>query len=92
MPEEAVRADIAAGRLVRLGVPESRQGAYPLQVMYRSDLPPGKAGVLAPPAIQDQAADAAAADQAEPVVSNEVLSYGWCRSVVSFSCVRHRAL
>jgi len=44
MPEPSVRADIAAGRLVRLKLPEVRSGSYPLQAIYRSDGPPGPAG------------------------------------------------
>lgn len=44
MPEPMVRRDIAAGRLVRLGLPETRGGFYPLQAMYRTDTPPGPAG------------------------------------------------
>jgi DNA-binding transcriptional LysR family regulator len=43
MPEPSVRADIAAGRLVRLKLPEARSGSYPLQVIYRTDNPPGPA-------------------------------------------------
>jgi DNA-binding transcriptional LysR family regulator len=43
MPEPSVRADIAAGRLVRLKLPEARSGNYPLQAIYRTDNPPGPA-------------------------------------------------
>src|SRR5882757_9373343 len=43
MPEPSVRADIAAGRLVRLKLPEARSGSYPLQAIYRTDNPPGPA-------------------------------------------------
>jgi DNA-binding transcriptional LysR family regulator len=43
MPEPSVRADIAAGRLVRLELPEARSGAYSFQAMYRTDTPPGPA-------------------------------------------------
>jgi DNA-binding transcriptional LysR family regulator len=43
MPEPGVRADIAAGRLVRLKLPEARSGSYPLQAIYRTDNPPGPA-------------------------------------------------
>ncbi len=43
MPEPSVRADIAAGRLVRLKLPEVRSGSYLLQAIYRTDSPPGPA-------------------------------------------------
>src|SRR6266849_4106033 len=37
MPEPSVRADLAAGRLVRLQLPEVRGGAYLLHAIYRTD-------------------------------------------------------
>jgi DNA-binding transcriptional LysR family regulator len=40
MPEPSVRADIAAGRLVRLKLPEVRSGSYLLGAIYRTDSPP----------------------------------------------------
>jgi DNA-binding transcriptional LysR family regulator len=43
MPEPNVREDIAAGRLIRLELPEARSGAYSFQAMYRTDTPPGPA-------------------------------------------------
>ena len=43
MPEPNVREDLAAGRLVRLDLPEARSGAYAFQAMYRTDTPPGPA-------------------------------------------------
>ena len=43
MPEPSVRTDIAAGRLVRLKLPEVRSGSYPLRAIYRTDSPPGPA-------------------------------------------------
>jgi DNA-binding transcriptional LysR family regulator len=43
MPEPLVRADIAAGRLVRLALPETKGGDYGLQAIYRPDSPPGPA-------------------------------------------------
>jgi DNA-binding transcriptional LysR family regulator len=43
MPEPNVRADLAAGRLVRLELPEARNGLYPLRAMHRTDRPPGPA-------------------------------------------------
>lgn len=43
MPEPNVREDLAAGRLVRLELPEVRRHAYSFQAMYRTDTPPGPA-------------------------------------------------
>src|SRR5579859_2843031 len=43
MPEANIREDLAAGRLVRLGLPEARGGTYSFQAMYRTDTPPGPA-------------------------------------------------
>jgi DNA-binding transcriptional LysR family regulator len=44
MPEPMVRADLQAGRLTHLQLPEFRGGEYPLQVAYRNESPPGRAG------------------------------------------------
>ena len=46
MPEHAVRADIAAGRLVELAVEDISAGGLrlPMSAAYRSDGPPGPAG------------------------------------------------
>ncbi len=44
MPEPVVRADIEAGRLVRLNLPDWRGGEYTLQAIHRTDTPPGPAG------------------------------------------------
>ncbi|ADG12060.1 LysR family transcriptional regulator [Caulobacter segnis] len=43
MPEPYVRDDLAAGRLVRLELPEATGGLYAFQAMYRTDTPPGPA-------------------------------------------------
>ena len=43
MPEPNVRADLAAGRLVRLELPEAKSGRYSFRAMYRTDQPPGPA-------------------------------------------------
>ena len=43
MPEPKVRADLAAGRLVRLELPVARSGRYSFQAMHRTDQPPGPA-------------------------------------------------
>jgi hypothetical protein len=44
MPEPTVRADIESGRLVRLTLPESRGGEYPMQAIHKIDTPPGRTG------------------------------------------------
>ena len=43
MPEPMVRDDLAAGRLVRLELPEARSGRYALYAAYRNSTPPGPA-------------------------------------------------
>jgi DNA-binding transcriptional LysR family regulator len=43
MPEPNVRADLAAGRLARLELPEAKSGRYSFQAMYRTDQRPGPA-------------------------------------------------
>ena len=44
MPEPMVRADIEAGKLVRLNLPDWRGGVYPMQVAHKIETPPGPAG------------------------------------------------
>jgi DNA-binding transcriptional LysR family regulator len=44
MPEPIIRADIEAGRLVRLNLPDWRGGEYTMQVLHKIDTPPGPAG------------------------------------------------
>jgi DNA-binding transcriptional LysR family regulator len=44
MPEPMVREDIAAGRLIRLDMPEYKDGFIRLHAIYRTDTPPGPAG------------------------------------------------
>lgn len=44
MPEMIVRADIQAGRLVRLNLPDWRGGEYTLHAIHKTDTPPGPAG------------------------------------------------
>ena len=56
MPEPSVREDIAAGRLVRLELPEARSGAYSFQAMYRTDTPPGPAAAWLIQRFADQTA------------------------------------
>lgn len=43
MPREMVEADLAAGRLVQLRLPDHRGGIYPLSALWRRDQPPGPA-------------------------------------------------
>jgi len=44
MPEPVVRADIAAGRLVKLNLSNWRGGEYTLSAVHKIDTPPGPAG------------------------------------------------
>lgn len=44
MPVHAVEADLAAGRLVRLAVPEAPGVDYAFTALWRKDCPPGPAG------------------------------------------------
>jgi DNA-binding transcriptional LysR family regulator len=57
MPEPNVREDVAAGRLVRLELPEARSGAYSFQAMYRTDTPPGPAAAWLIQRFSDQTAN-----------------------------------
>jgi DNA-binding transcriptional LysR family regulator len=56
MPEPNIRQDLAAGRLVRLELPEAKSGAYAFQAMYRTDTPPGPAAGWLIKRFADQAA------------------------------------
>jgi DNA-binding transcriptional LysR family regulator len=58
MPEPMVREDLAAGRLVRLDMPDVEGGSYRLQAIYRTDTPPGPAGSWLISRFQEQVADA----------------------------------
>jgi DNA-binding transcriptional LysR family regulator len=44
MPEPIVRDDLEGGRLVRLDIPEYKDGFIRLHAIYRTDTPPGPAG------------------------------------------------
>ena len=55
MPEPNVREDLAAGRLVRLELPEARGGTYSFLAMYRTDTPPGPAAAWLIQRFADQA-------------------------------------
>jgi DNA-binding transcriptional LysR family regulator len=59
MPEPMVRADIKAGRLVQLDLRDWRGGQYPMQVVHKTETPPGPAAlwlierlVLWPPSVR----------------------------------------
>jgi DNA-binding transcriptional LysR family regulator len=54
MPEPYVEADLAAGRLVWLDLPEARSGAYAFHAMYRTDQPPGPAAAWLVQRFKDQ--------------------------------------
>lgn len=43
MPEPMVRDDLAAGRLIRLDIPEQQGNLYTFQAIHRTDTPPGPA-------------------------------------------------
>ncbi len=55
MPEPNIEADLAAGRLVRLELPEASSGRYAFQAMYRTDTPPGPAAAWLIQRFADQA-------------------------------------
>ena len=65
MPEPNVRADLAAGRLVRLELAEARSGLYAFQAMYRTDQPPGPAAAWLIQRFVDQAGPSARAKARE---------------------------
>ncbi|MBJ3775961.1 LysR family transcriptional regulator [Acuticoccus mangrovi] len=44
MPEPMIRDDLAQGRLVRLEMPDTIAADYVMDVVYRTDTPPGPAG------------------------------------------------
>ena len=44
MPEPMVRADIRSGRLIRLSLRDWRGGEYLVQVVHKTDTPPGPPG------------------------------------------------
>lgn len=56
MPEPYVEADLAAGRLVWLDLPEARSGLYAFHAMYRTDQPPGPAASWLVQRFKDQVA------------------------------------
>jgi DNA-binding transcriptional LysR family regulator len=67
MPAEMVEDDIAAGRLVALKMPDLKEGAYPLDAIYRTDSPPGPAAAWLIARFQNQVSeDATGQRDAEP--------------------------
>jgi DNA-binding transcriptional LysR family regulator len=56
MPEPMVRADVEAGRLVHLNMPEMKSGSIRMFAIYRTDTPPGPAGSWLIGRFQNQAA------------------------------------
>ena len=44
LPEPMIRADIESGRLVRLDLRDWRGADYPMQVVHKTETPPGPAG------------------------------------------------
>jgi DNA-binding transcriptional LysR family regulator len=56
MPEPMVREDVEAGRLVRLGLPEYKDGFIRLHAIYQTDTPPGPAGSWLIARFRDQTA------------------------------------
>ena len=81
MPEPMVREDVEQGRLVRLHLPEYKDGFVLLHAIYRTDTPPGPAGSWL---IERFVAQAEMAERAHP-------SFGLRRSGRSASDVRMRA-
>ncbi|KQQ23131.1 LysR family transcriptional regulator [Methylobacterium sp. Leaf123] len=67
MPAHMVEADIAAGRLVELNLPEARRRRLPLTAIYRTDHPPGPAGRWLIRRFVEQAEREAAAREGAPV-------------------------
>lgn len=57
MPEPMVQADLAAGRLKRLVLPEWRSGSYGLRAIHRTDAPPGPAAAWMLKRFSEQASD-----------------------------------
>lgn len=55
MPEPNVRADLDAGRLVRLELAEAKSGSYSFKAMYRTDTLPGPAAAWLIQRFADQA-------------------------------------
>ncbi len=57
MPAHMVQADLAAGRLVELHMPEAKRRRLPFTAIYRTDRPPGPAGRWLIQRFADQATD-----------------------------------
>ena len=57
MPLPMVQEDLDTGRLTQLDLPDTRGGSYPLEVIYRTDTPPGPAASWLISRFQKQAAE-----------------------------------
>jgi len=68
MPYPMVEEDLDAGRLVKLDLPDTRGGPYPLEAIYRTDTPPGPAASWLIARFQKQAA-AEEAEESPPRTS-----------------------
>ena len=69
MPEPMVRDDLEQGRLVRLDIPEYKDGFIRLHAIYRTDTPPGPAGSWLIARFEAQAAGAAEAANRRSIVT-----------------------
>jgi DNA-binding transcriptional LysR family regulator len=70
MPEPMVRNDLEEGRLVRLDIPEYKDGFIRLHAIYRTDTPPGPAGSWLIARFEAQAAGAAEAANRRSIVTS----------------------
>jgi DNA-binding transcriptional LysR family regulator len=70
MPEPMVRDDLEEGRLVRLDIPEYKDGFIRLHAIYRTDAPPGPAGSWLIARFEAQAAGAAEAANRRSIVTS----------------------
>jgi DNA-binding transcriptional LysR family regulator len=69
MPEPTVREDLEGRRLVRLDMPEYKDGFIRLHAIYRTDTPPGPAGSWLIARFEAQAARATEAADQRPIPS-----------------------
>jgi DNA-binding transcriptional LysR family regulator len=70
MPEPMVRNDLEEGRLLRLDIPEYKDGFIRLHAIYRTDAPPGPAGSWLIARFEAQAAGAAEAANRRSIVTS----------------------
>lgn len=72
MPRPMVEADLAAGRLVHLDLPDVRGGVYSLEAIYRADSPPGPAATWLIERFKGQVSSPAAPERSNPKPSKAV--------------------